>query len=213
VRYITQPSWLDLVDRWFMGLHLPHGTDTLGYETQVRASLEERVKAIAKDSAYIPVRTTTLLPERLDSVQRDSLFQTRSLRAQQVTSSLLAAGNYERLIDQLMVEVNKKYSIPVAGLIFILLGAPLGIKARRGNLGIAGGISLFFFILYYFCLTLGEDYADRQALNPFVAMWGINVILGLIGVLLIIQTTTEKTLGFQHVAGWLGSTWKKVVRR
>lgn len=211
-RYVTEPSLLERLNLWFISLHLSK-TDSSRYVTRVHDSVEHRVIELVQDTTYIPVRTAALLPQANDTLFSDSLFQTRSLRAQQVTSSLLAAGNYERLIDQLMVEVNKKYSIPMAGVIFVLLGAPLGIKARRGNLGIAGGISLFFFIVYYFCLTLGEDYADRQALNPFVAMWGINVILGGLGGLLILQTTTEKTLGLQRLAGWIGDLKSRVFRR
>lgn len=212
-RYVTTPSWPDRVNQWFMSLHLSSAADSVRHPIQVHDSVEHRVYELVRDTTYIPVRTAALLASTRDTLRSDSLFQTRSLHAQQVTSSLLAAGNYERLIDQLMVEVNKKYSIPVAGIIFVLLGAPLGIKARRGNLGIAGGISLFFFIVYYFCLTLGEDYADRQALNPFVAMWGINVILGAIGGLLILQTTTEKTLGLQRLAGWVGGFKSRLFRR
>lgn len=211
-RYVTKPLLLERLNLWFISLHLSKA-DSSRYVTQVHDSVEHRVIELVRDSMYIPVRTAALLPQAHDTLLSDSLFQTRSLRAQQVTSSLLAAGNYERLIDQLMVEVNKKYSIPMAGVIFVLLGAPLGIKARRGNLGIAGGISLFFFIVYYFCLTLGEDYADRQALNPFVAMWGINVILGGLGGLLILQTTTEKTLGLQRLVGWLGELKSRIFRR
>ena len=84
----------------------------------------------------------------------------------------------------------------MACIVFVMLGAPLGVKARRGNLGIAGGISLFFFIAYYFCLILGENLADRQLLNPFFAMWFMNFILGLLGLILIYQTTTETDFGF-----------------
>jgi lipopolysaccharide export system permease protein len=75
------------------------------------------------------------------------------------------------------------------------LGAPIGVKARRGNLGIAGGISLFFFIAYYFCLILGEDYADRELLNPFFAMWFMNILLGLVGIILTYQTASETDFG------------------
>lgn len=120
--------------------------------------------------------------------------------ASQVSANLNTASSYQRLIDQNMVEVNKKYAIPMACVIFVLLGAPLGVKARRGNLGIAAGISLFFFIAYYFCLILGEDLADRQLLNPFFAMWFMNFVLGAIGIVLIYQTVTERRLG---MGAWL----------
>ncbi|MBN1433610.1 LptF/LptG family permease, partial [Candidatus Fermentibacterales bacterium] len=40
-----------------------------------------------------------------------------------------------RSIDKFGVEIQKKYSIPFACMIFVLLGVPLGLTARRGNAG------------------------------------------------------------------------------
>jgi lipopolysaccharide export system permease protein len=136
---------------------------------------------------------------KLSSIQRDSLKNNLTALTQPIMSNIAAAANYQKMIDQLMIEINKKYSIPAACIIFVLLGAPIGVKARRGNLGIAGGISLFFFIAYYFCLVLGEDYGDRQLLNPFFAMWFPNIILGITGVILTYQTASERTLGIHRL--------------
>lgn len=144
------------------------------------------------------------LARRADSLKpkppevRDSV-RAAAATVQQIGSGLNSASSYQRQIDQLMVEVNKKYSIPVACFVFVLIGAPIGVKARRGNLGIAGGISLFFFIAYYFCLVLGEDYADRQLLNPFFAMWFPNMALGAIGLFLTYQTASERSFGLSSI--------------
>src|SRR5690606_18672894 len=42
--------------------------------------------------------------------------------------------NERKEISQHMVEVHKKFSIPVACLVFAFIGAPLGIMARRGGI-------------------------------------------------------------------------------
>ncbi len=91
--------------------------------------------------------------------------------------------NADRRIDALQVEIHKKYAIPFACVIFVLLGAPLGMRARRGGMT-AGFLSLGFFVIYYLFLIGGEQLADRQLLPPAVAMWAANVVLGAIGVLL-----------------------------
>src|SRR6185369_4501748 len=74
-------------------------------------------------------------------------------------------------ISQYLVEVHKKYSIPFACLIFVLVGAPLGIMARRGGLGTGVIYSLAFFVLYWVAMIRGEALADKLQLNPWVAMW------------------------------------------
>jgi lipopolysaccharide export system permease protein len=99
----------------------------------------------------------------------------------------------QRLIDSYLVEINKKYSIPVACLVFVLLGVPLGIRAHRGGIGVSGGLSVFFFLLYWVFLIGGEDLADRNYVHPAVAMWAPNVILGILGIYLTIQAVRQTT--------------------
>lgn len=89
-------------------------------------------------------------------------------------------------INQYRVEIHKKFSIPVAAIVFTLIGAPLGIKARRGGLA-AGFFSVVFFVFYYLCLIGGEQLADRRHLAPWLAMWLPNMVLGLLGVLLTLR--------------------------
>lgn len=96
-----------------------------------------------------------------------------------------------RRIDAFMVEIHKKYSIPFACIVFVLIGAPLGIRAHRGGIGMAASLSVLFFLVYWAFLIGGEDLADRDIISPAVAMWSPNLLLGGIGILLIIRTTRE----------------------
>ena len=52
--------------------------------------------------------------------------------------------SYSRNISSLQVEIHKKYSIPVACIIFIFVGAPLGIVTKKGNMGVAVASSMLF---------------------------------------------------------------------
>jgi len=87
--------------------------------------------------------------------------------------------------DRYLVEIHKKFSIPAACIVFVLVGAPLGIMARSGGVGTGVAYSLAFFILYWAGLIGGESLADRGVIEPAVAMWGPNAILGLLGAWLV----------------------------
>lgn len=100
---------------------------------------------------------------------------------------------YNRSINSLLVEIHKKYSIPVACIVFVLIGAPLGIMARQGGLATGWGFSILFFFIYWTFLIGGEQLADRQIINPIVAMWLPNGIVGLFGIYLVIRTVHEVT--------------------
>lgn len=91
----------------------------------------------------------------------------------------------QKQIDVYRVEIYKKYSIPFACIVFVLVGAPLGIRVRKGGFGVASGISLGFFLLYWTSLIGGEKLADREFISPLVGMWSANIVLGLIGIYLV----------------------------
>ncbi|MBI5402129.1 MAG: LptF/LptG family permease [Ignavibacteriae bacterium] len=95
----------------------------------------------------------------------------------------------DKQVDMYNVEIYKKYSIPFACLIFTLIGAPLGYKVRRGGFGIAAGLSLFFFLLYWASLIGGEKLADRDIVSPFWGMWIVNIILGIFGLYLMFKSS------------------------
>lgn len=110
---------------------------------------------------------------------------------QKVSSTVSNINRTNRNSYVLLVEIHKKYSIPVACIVFVLVGAPLGILARRGNMAASGGIALFFFILYWAFLIAGEELADRQIISPAVAMWSPNVVVGAFGIYLVFSVVKE----------------------
>jgi lipopolysaccharide export system permease protein len=100
-------------------------------------------------------------------------------------------ASHEVAKNRYLVEVHKKFSIPFASIVFILVGAPLGIASRKGSMGIGVTLSIFFFLLYWICLILGEDLADRRLLHPMLAMWFPNILIGIAGMYLTWRTVKE----------------------
>ncbi len=108
------------------------------------------------------------------------------------------------------VEVEKKFSIPAACLVFLLLGAPLGMMTRRGGFGAAASISLFFFLLYWSFLIGGEKLADRGLVSPFVGMWAANFILALTGVYLFYRSVRDNaTIDLASIQRFLPKRFRK----
>jgi lipopolysaccharide export system permease protein len=83
----------------------------------------------------------------------------------------------ERETARFEVEIQKKLAIPFACVVFVLIGAPLGIRVGRGGVGVSAGLSLGFFLIYYLFLVGGEELADRGLVPPLVAMWAANALL------------------------------------
>ena len=130
-----------------------------------------------------------------------------------VATYLFRLDALDRQIDQYLVEIYKKYSIPVACLVFVLVGAPLGIMARRGGFGIAATLSLGFFVLYWACLIGGEKLADRDILSPFFGMWSANIIIGIMGMLLTVRIARESvTIHWDVLQRFIPLRWRTKLR-
>lgn len=95
--------------------------------------------------------------------------------------------------NRYLVEAHKKYSIPFICVAFVLVGIPLGIMARKGGAIVGFGFALFFFMLYWMCLILGEDLADRTLIDPWLAMWLPNIIVTATGIFLVYRSVYEQT--------------------
>jgi lipopolysaccharide export system permease protein len=95
--------------------------------------------------------------------------------------------------SQYEVEIHKKFSLAVACIVFVLLGAPIALRFPRGGVGLVIGASLGVFALYYVCLIAGESMADDGVLPPWVAMWGANLIFTAVGVMLFARMGRESS--------------------
>ncbi len=94
-------------------------------------------------------------------------------------------------VNKFLVEIYKKFSIPFACIVFVLIGAPIGIMTKRGNFGYAAIISSVILTIYWISIIQGEKLADRLFITPFWGMWSFNIVFSIIGIIMIIHLTTE----------------------
>ncbi|MBI4545320.1 MAG: LptF/LptG family permease [Gemmatimonadetes bacterium] len=108
-----------------------------------------------------------------DELTRRTLAQLRSLEDQ--------ANVLRQKINSRRVEYHKKYAIPFACIVFVLIGAPLAIRFPRGGVGMVITVSLTVFAFYYMSLIGGEELGDDDIISPFWAMWLPNALFLLLG--------------------------------
>ncbi len=138
------------------------------------------------DESKVANTGDTSLIEILEKIEKRANFFRSN-----IYSDVLQMKNYDEVIRQYEVEIQKKYAIPFACLIFVLVGCPLGIMTRGGNFGMSAAITLVFYIFYWICLIGGEKLADRGFISPFISMWAGNIIIGILGIALIIKENNE----------------------
>lgn len=125
------------------------------------------------------------------STPLERLRNSFNTRASILDNDVSMIGSTQEDIDSYMVEVHKKYAIPSACIIFALIGAPLGALAKRSGVGAGVGLSIGFFVMYWIFLIGGEKLADRGVITPFWGMWGGNLLLLLVGIILTWRVAVE----------------------
>ena len=110
----------------------------------------------------------------------------------QINNEFNLIKSYKKSKNKYGVEIHKKFSIPFACVLFVLLGAPLGVMSKKGGFAVSTSLSFGFFLIYYILLIGGEEMADRNILSPSVGMWTPNLIILCIAFYLLIHTIREK---------------------
>lgn len=145
------------------------------------------------DTSAVPVQRIALtdLPaperQRAYNLALENARTTRTL----IDDAQRTIVSFTRQANSYRVEIHKKFSIAVACLIFMLIGAPLGLSIRRGGLGTVAALALGIFMFYWVTLVQGEKLADRDFLTPWVGMWIANIIMLLLGLWLVVYVALD----------------------
>jgi lipopolysaccharide export system permease protein len=100
----------------------------------------------------------------------------------------LEKAKKQELQHETSVTIHKRLSPSLSCLVFVLIGIPLGIKTRCGNILISIGISfLLVLVLYYPLVMLGWILAEDLTLPVIPAVWGANMIVGVVGIIFFQQ--------------------------
>lgn len=90
--------------------------------------------------------------------------------------------DYRKTIRRHGIEMQKKFTLSFACLIFFFIGAPLGAIIRKGGLGTPLVISVFLFIVYYIIDNTGYKMARDGKLAVWQGMWLSAAVLTPLGV-------------------------------
>ncbi len=86
-----------------------------------------------------------------------------------------------------MVEFHKKLAIPVACVLFSVLGVPLASRIRRGGRGVSLALSVGFALGYYVLIVAAEGLGDRGRIPAGIGMWLPNLLVAIGGSALLLR--------------------------
>ncbi len=110
-------------------------------------------------------------------------MSSKSLRTQ--VNALQSQGIGGTAMGNLQINLADKLAWPFACIIGVVVAVPLALRfGKRGRmLGIA--LSIIAFFAYYLMVSAASAFGRNGALNPYVAAWLPNVLIGTAGVILL----------------------------
>jgi len=102
-----------------------------------------------------------------------------------------------------LVEFHRKFAVPFACFFLGLLAVPLGIQPKRGRRSFGIGLSMAFFLIYYFLFAIGKVYGESGDYPPILGMWMPNIVTCALGIYLIKRTLSEQPLRLDAIGAWI----------
>ncbi|MFQ5896645.1 MAG: LPS export ABC transporter permease LptF [Candidatus Methylomirabilia bacterium] len=99
--------------------------------------------------------------------------------------ALLAGTRKGGNVVRYEIELHRRVALPLAALVFALVGFALGARSDRGGRAIALGGSLAIVVTYFILLTSLEGIALAQRMPSWLAIWAPNLLFTAFGVVLL----------------------------
>jgi len=130
----------------------------------------------------------------------------KEMGLRQLVAAAQGAGRDQAKAAPYWVELHKRFALPAAALVFVLVGFPLGMRSHRGGRAAALAWSFAVVVSYYVLSTSLEGPALNGRLPPGLAIWLPDLLFGLLGLGLL----RAATVGVP--AGWVKALWRLAAR-
>ncbi len=105
----------------------------------------------------------------------------------------------ERTRRLAQMEIHKKFAIPIACLVFALVGMPLGTSTRRGGKPASFAVSLAVIILWWAIYNAGETWCLAGRLSPASGAWLPDLVIAVVGVHALFAQRHHQAVGLYRL--------------
>jgi LPS export ABC transporter permease LptG/LPS export ABC transporter permease LptF len=101
-----------------------------------------------------------------------------------------------------LIELHNRFAFPVACLVLMLVGVPLGVSSRRGGKSSGFVFTILLVFIYYLLSFTGTALGRQNKLPVFVAVWSANFLFAAAGIFLLWQMATGGRF-LSVLSGWI----------
>ena len=180
------------VARFFLEAGVTHSTTPSEPESYQLSSFERQMIVKEPDESF-KLRSSLLNRPPPKNYHEQSLGD--------LAHSITLAGAIDhaetrnRVVGNILAIMHERFALPVACLVFAILGVPLGVMNRRGGRASGFSLSIGISIVYWILYSAGQNFVTQGRLSPYVGMWIGNGFLGMLGIVLLLLR--ERSEGLQ----------------
>ena len=116
------------------------------------------------------------------------------MTASDLSIKSLTMNDGNKLIRRHWVEMNKKFTLSLACIIFFFIGAPLGAIIRKGGLGMPVVVSIIIFLIYYIINSMGERAAKNGTWEIWFGTWISTFVTLPLGIFFTYKATRDSAV-------------------
>lgn len=122
--------------------------------------------------------------EFMSSQNADTWSMDTKHLAQQV-NSLQNQGVGGSALGAMQIQLADKFAWPFASVIAMILGLPLALRFGKRGMLVAFATGIVAFVIYYLALSACAALGRNHAINPYLAAWLPNIVMGTTGLVLL----------------------------
>lgn len=167
---------------------------------RLRDGSRHETKAGMSQQYNISTFTNTDLPLAL-SAQSDVHLGRRDTAIYALPMSVLLKRIHGPDSRPFLIELHNRFAFPVACLVLMLIGVPLGVASRRGGKSSGFVFTILLVFFYYFLSSTGMALGKQNKLPAFLAVWSANLLFAGAGIFLLWQMASGGRI-LSTIAGW-----------
>jgi lipopolysaccharide export system permease protein len=165
------------------------------FETTYQKKITKDVEVYVPFIKYLDSNWSTAKPVKSfeEIILERAITQSTSVK-NSLDQNLIEYDTKQKDLRMHQIEWHRKFSLSIACLVMLLIGAPLGSIIRKGGIGMPLVFAVAFFIIFFLLNTYGEKFAKTAVMSPFSGMWLSTGVLLAIGIFLIIKAMRDSQL-------------------
>jgi len=112
--------------------------------------------------------------------------------------AIIRKNQEKTTLNKYEYEFYNKYTMPLACLIMLFIGAPLGAIIRKGGMGLPTIVSIAFFIVFYVLLTYGKKMSRDDVISAYFGASLPAIVMIPMAIFITFQASSDSRLFDLH---------------